>query len=75
MGNCTGYCTGCKDGDATIGGSVTGGQGASRYDNNAVRNSYNKNDAMLKGGFGGEQFEGYGNNAEIYTGDYPNSGS
>jgi len=56
MGNCTGYCTGCKDGEATIGGSVTGGQGASRYDNNAVRNSYNKNDAMLKEGFAGEHF-------------------
>ena len=55
MGNCTGYCTGCKEGDGVIGG--TGGVNQ-RFDNNQVRNSYNKNDAMLKEGFGGEAFSG-----------------
>ena len=31
-----------------------------------MRTSYNKNDAMLKEGFAGEHFQGYGNNgAEI----------
>lgn len=63
MGNCTGYCTGCKDGEAITGsGSVTGGATASRYDNNAVRNSYNKNESMLREGFAGEAFEGYHDN-------------
>jgi hypothetical protein len=53
MGNCTGYCTGCKDGEAITGsGGVTGGTG--RYDGAAVRHSYNKNDAMLREGFAGE---------------------
>lgn len=73
MGNCTGYCTGCKDGDTITGGNATG-VGANRYDNNAVRNSYNKNDAMLKEGFAGENFEGYGaSTAEI--GEYTNGGA
>ena len=66
MGNCTGYCTGCKDGDAFVVGGTTG----QRYDNNQVRYSYNQKDAMLKKGFAGEPFSGY-DNADII--DYSNN--
>ena len=42
MGNCTGYCTGCKD----------DGQ---RYDNNQIRSSYKEKDNLLNEDFGGER--------------------
>ena len=66
MGNCTGYCTGCKDGDATISnntGTVTG----QRYDNNQVRNSYFEKNAMLKEGFAGEVFSGSADDITDYS--------
>jgi hypothetical protein len=81
MGNCTGYCTGCKDGGEPFNGGATGG----RYDNNQVRNSYNAKDAMMREGFGGEAFSvafgggrgggGYSNNnGDTTTGaDYSNN--
>jgi hypothetical protein len=45
MGNCTGYCTGCKE----------DGQ---RYDNNQVRNSYKEKDMIIGESFGGERYSG-----------------
>ncbi len=45
MGNCTGYCTGCRE----------DGQ---RFDNNQVRGSYRDKDYILEHGFGGERYSG-----------------
>lgn len=44
MGNCTGYCTGCKEDGTTTG---------ARYDANQVRNSYKEKDMIINEGFGG----------------------
>jgi len=60
MGNCTGYCTGCKDGEAITGSGGITSNGQQRYDNNQVRQSYSQANAMMREGFGGEQ--------QIYSG-------
>jgi hypothetical protein len=62
MGNCAGYCTGCKE-DSTA-----------RYDNNQVRNSYKEKDMIVNAEFGGERYSatqsnnfgnpGYNNNGQ-----------
>lgn len=44
MGNCTGYCTGCKE------------DGLTRFDNNQVKNSYKDGDYINGDGFGGERY-------------------
>ena len=54
MGNCTGYCTGCKEGEGIMGGILN-----ARLDNQQVRNSYNYKEEMIKEGFGGEAYSGF----------------
>ena len=69
MGNCTGYCTGCKDGETITGsGGVIGG---TRYDNAQVRQSYSQANQMMREGFGGEAYTGGGfENSDMITEGY-----
>lgn len=65
MGNCTGYCTGCKEDGTTAAG---------RYDANQVRNSYKEKDMILSEGFGGARdsyHRGQGQDYYQPEGGYP----